>query len=116
MMAGIVFFKTGALAALEEFYTRRLGMRVWLRQTDCTILQHGNLMLGFCARGMAERSGMITFFYESKDEVDAMHEELKDIAQGPPGENAEYRIYQFFAHDPEGRILEFQCFLHPVEM
>jgi len=115
-MAGIVFFKTEALAALEDFYTRRLGMRVWLRQTDCTILQHGNLLLGFCARSVLEKPGVITFFYESREEVDAMHNDLRDIAEGSPAENAKYRIYQFFAHDPEGRLLEFQCFLHPVEM
>ena len=29
--------------------------------------------------------------------------------------NEQYQIYQFFAEDPEGRTLEFQAFLHPVE-
>jgi hypothetical protein len=29
--------------------------------------------------------------------------------------NDRYRIYHFFATDPEGRKLEFQAFLHCVE-
>lgn len=115
-MAGIVFFKTQAMELLEKFYTEQIGMKVWLRQTDCIILKHGNLMLGFCKRESVDRSGMVTFVYDSREEVDTMHGRLQNIARGAPRENEKYRIYQFFATDPEGRILEFQCFLHPVEI
>jgi hypothetical protein len=45
-----------------------------------------------------------------------MYTRLKDIAQDSPRENEKYHIYQFFAVDPEERILEFQCFLHPVDL
>ncbi|MFQ5979283.1 MAG: nitroreductase family protein [Candidatus Heimdallarchaeota archaeon] len=31
-----------------------------------------------------------------------------------PKENAAYRIYNFYARDPEERLVEFQCFLHPL--
>ena len=90
-------------------------MEVWLEQPDCIILQHGNLLLGFCQRDSAEVDGMITFVYDRKEKVDLMYNRLEDIATGPPKENAKYQIYQFFAEDPEGRALEFQVFLHPTK-
>jgi hypothetical protein len=58
---------------------------------------------------------MITFFYPSREEVDRIFAELQDIASTDPAENQRYRIYQFFAADPEGRALEFQAFLHPLQ-
>jgi hypothetical protein len=115
-MAGIIFFQTQAIAELEKFYTEKIGMQVWLRQEDCIILRHGNLLLGFCRRDEIERSGMITFVYKDKEAVDNTYARLKDIARESPRENSKYRIYQFFARDPEDRILEFQCFLHPVDL
>lgn len=115
-MAGIVFFNTRAMESLEKFYTEQIDMKVWLRQADCIILKHGNLLLGFCMRERVDRSGMVTFVYNSREEVDAMYGRLQGIAREAPRENEKYRIYQFFATDPEGRILEFQCFLHPVDI
>jgi len=107
---GIVFFRTSNLSVLRDFYTRRIGCEVWLDQGDCVILRHGNLLVGFCERTGAETQGMVTFFYGSRAEVDEMHRQLTDVAEAPPRENPKYRIYQFFARDPEGRALEFQHF------
>ncbi|UCD20046.1 MAG: VOC family protein [candidate division WOR-3 bacterium] len=115
-MAGIVFFKTYQINDLERFYTEELGMEVWLRQADCIILRHENLLLGFCARAEVERSGIITFVYRTRKEVDALHARLGDVASAPPAVNDKYNIYHFFGSDPEHRLLEFQCFLHPVEI
>ncbi len=114
-MAGIIFFKTMMLRNLVDFYVQELGMRIWLEQKDCTILNHGNLLLGFCERSSAELEGMITFFYPTKDRVDEMYAMLTHIAKTKPLENDAYKIYHFFAEDPEGRVLEFQTFLHPIE-
>jgi hypothetical protein len=113
-MAGIVFLKTQRIEDLEAFYTEKINMQVWLRQGDCVILKHENLLLGFCTRLEVDRTGTITFFYDTTKEVDAMYDRLKSVANGAPRVNEKYRIYQFYAHDPEERILEFQCFLHPV--
>lgn len=113
-MGGIIFFRTEMLDELEEFYQSRIGMEIWLEQAGCTILSHGNLLLGFCQREGAETEGMITFYYDTKAEVDRKYEKLKDIAETKPKENETYRIYQWFAEDPEGRALEFQAFLHDV--
>ncbi|MBE0432053.1 VOC family protein [candidate division WOR-3 bacterium] len=115
-MAGIVFFKTQQIDTLEKFYTGEIGMQVWLRQEDCIILRHGNLLLGFCARQDIECAGMMTFFYETVKEVDAMYDRLKDIATELPAVSEKYNICRFFSQDPERRRLEFQCFLHPVDV
>jgi len=109
-MSGLVFLSTQALEGIVGFYTSRLGMEVWLRQEDCVILRHGNLMLGFCQRAKADSCGIITFYFDSKDEVDARYDDLRDLADGTPRENPKYRIYHFFLRDPEGRQLEMQKF------
>jgi len=114
-MSGIVFLGTRRLDALKDFYLRRVGCRLWLEQADCVLFAHGNLIFGFCQRGEADTGGIITFFYESKDAVDQMYDRFKDIALSPPAHNDKYRIYQCFARDPEGRMVEFQYFDHPVE-
>jgi len=61
------------------------------------------------------KDGLITFFFKSKADVDTAYEELKDIAVSPPKENKKYAIYHFYAKDPEGRSIEFQYFMHPVD-
>ena len=53
---------------------------------------------------------MITFFYETKQEVDEMYSKFTSIAKDKPKMNQKYRIYHFFAKDPEERIIEFQWF------
>ena len=58
---------------------------------------------------------MLTFFYDTKEEVDEVYSVARESAIDAPRENEKYNIYQFFAKDPEGRTLEFQAFLSPVE-
>ena len=113
-MPGITFFRTMILNELEEFYTAKLGMQVWLKQEDCTILRYDNLLVGFCQRETCETNGMITLVYDTRAKVDAMYHRLEGLTIDTPKENKKYRIYQFFAKDPEERTLEFQCFLHSV--
>lgn len=115
-MAGIVFFKSQKIKAIESFYIEKIGMQMWLRQEDCVILRHENLLLGFCSRLEVDRSGIITFFYKTEGEVDCVYEMLRDIAHDAPVMNEKYQIYHFFASDPESRVIEFQCFLHPVDL
>ncbi|MFX1578046.1 MAG: VOC family protein [Promethearchaeota archaeon] len=114
-MAGIVFFRTTMLNEIVEFYVTDIGMRIWLEQEDCVILSHGNLLLGFCDRETPEIDGLITFFYPTKEDVDEMYDMLSHIATSEPRASEKYEIYQFFAQDPEGRVIEFQAFLRPIE-
>jgi len=113
-MSGITFFRTLDLKKIKEFYLKRMEMRLWQDQGDCIILKKGNLLLGFCERSEADTTGIITLFYLSKAEVDSKYNELQNIALQTPAVNKKYNIYQFFARDPEGRMLEFQSFCHPL--
>jgi hypothetical protein len=113
--SGIVFFGTTMLEEMKDFYIERVGCELWLDQGTCAILKFGNLLVGFCQSQEADLDTLITFFYEKKEDVDEIYEELKATARSAPKENTKYRIYHFYARDPEGRAIEFQSFLHPIE-
>ena len=113
-MAGIVFLRTAKLGEIRAFYTDEVGMTVWLEQPDIAILRHENLLIGFHRQPQADLDGLITFFYETRGEVDQMFARLRDVTTSEPKENPKYGIYHFFGVDPEGRKIEFQQFLHPV--
>ena len=114
-MSGIIFLKTQNLDQIRKFYQAKIGMTLWLDQGDCVILKHGNLMMGFCKGEEKPFGALITFFYETKEEVDEIYQAFGLDADGPPQANEKFKIYHFYARDPEGRPLEFQCFLHPLE-
>ncbi len=114
-MNGIIFFRSQKLEKIKDFYLNKIGCKLWLKQTDCLIFQAGNMLLGFCDRENVDQNGIITFFYPTRKEVDAMYRELIDIAQKAPIMNSKYNIYQFFALDPEGRTLEFQWFKNKMK-
>lgn len=118
MLGGLVFLKTADRMSLVDFYRERIGMSPWLEQPNITILSHGNMVLGFHQItdlvDLPDLQGMYTFVYPSTEKVDEMYHRLLKIADGEPRCNDRYRIYQFFAKDPEGRNLEFQAFLHPL--
>ncbi len=113
-MSGIVFFRTQNHDAVVEFYRDRLDATRWLDQPGCTILEHGDFRFGFCDRDQTETCGILTFYYDDRAAVDAVHETLADVARGPPAYNERYDIYQFFADDPDGRTVEVQTFEHPL--
>jgi len=111
-MSGIVFIRTRDLTGIVDFYTQKVGMDVWLDQGGCVILQHGNMLLGFCQREETDTHGVITFVYPDRDSVDRMHGRMGHFAKERPKQNHVYRIYHFFGSDPDGRTLEFQAFEH----
>jgi len=107
---GIVFFKTNMLEELKKFYLDKVECEIWMDQGDCIIFSHGNFLFGFCRRNEVDTNGILTFFYDEKDEVDRFYKKFKDIAKDKPKLNPNYPIYHFFCEDPEGRALEFQHF------
>ena len=115
-MAGIVFLRTAEFNRIVEFYTGQLEMDVWLEQPSITILRHENLLIGFQDRPgeRPDTDALLTFFYPYRGQVDRMYELLADRATTEPRENVRYRIYSFYAEDPEKRRIEFQCFLHEL--
>jgi hypothetical protein len=114
-MSGILFCNTQDLDQIRMFYQAKIGMSLWLEQGDCLVLKHGNLMVGFCKGEGEPFGGIITFFYETKEEVDEVYHDLEPAADNSPRIKDELKIYHFFAKDPDGRKLEFQSFLHPLE-
>jgi len=113
-VAGITFFQTRDLDQTKSFFVSKVGMKVWLEQAECVILKHDNYLLGFCERDESDTQGIITFFYEKEADVDEIYEKIRDHAIGEPVINDKYRIYHFFARDPDGRMVEFQSFLHQL--
>ena len=107
--------KTDDLERVKDFYTKKIGMHEWVDQGECIILKHGNMLLGFCEADEPDTDGVITFFYDSKKQVNEMYDVFEDSAETKPKENEDYNIYNFFAKDVEGRTIEFQTFLHPLD-
>jgi catechol 2,3-dioxygenase-like lactoylglutathione lyase family enzyme len=110
MNGGIIFFRTTKLAETSQFYREEVGCELWLDQGGCHILKFSNLLFGLCQRESADTQGMITFVYRDRESVDGMYRRLEDIAESSPRDNPDYRIYHFFARDPDGRAVEFQFF------
>ena len=110
MITVVVFFATDRLEELAVFYTQRVGAELWMDQGDCRIFRHGQFLFGFCQRETAEACGILTFVYPDREGVDRMYEIFRDGALGAPHDNPRYPIYNFFARDPEGRMIEFQFF------
>jgi len=111
-MSGIIFYRTAKMEKIEKFYLSKLNFRLWLDQGKCKIFQSGNQLLGFCKSDESDTDGIITTFFDKKKKVDTMYKKLNSIASCEPRENENFKIYQFFAKDPEGRTLEFQYFNH----
>jgi hypothetical protein len=114
-LSGIVFFQTEKLAELERFYIKKVGCTLWLDQGSCKIFKAGNMLFGFCRGEKADMDALLTFFYQTQKEVDEQYQTFKSTALSPPKTNMRYRIYHFFARDPEGRLIEFQHFLDPMK-
>jgi len=111
-MSGIVFFRTENRKQVVDWYLENFDAEVWLEQTGCTILSFEGFRFGFCDGDETETEGILTFVYDTTDEVDQVHQRLGDAVREEPHENEQYRIYQFFASDPDGRTVEIQSFLH----
>ncbi len=110
-MSGIVFFATEDPEPVIEFYVDRVGAERWLDQPDCTVLEYEGFRFAFCERDRTESCGILTFLADDRAGVDRLYERLEDRARDPPAVSDKYRIYRFFAEDPDGRTAEFQTFL-----
>jgi catechol 2,3-dioxygenase-like lactoylglutathione lyase family enzyme len=120
-MAGIVFVRTPDLDRIVAFYREIVGMDDWISQPDIQILCHGNMLVGFQRADRADVDILLTFFYPGRECVDTMHRKISgrmgtEATAGvtKPAANERYRIYNFFARDPDGRRIEFQTFDHPL--
>jgi len=113
--AGIVFFKSTMVQTLADFYVRKLGCELWLVQPGVIILRFGSMLFGFTQSSRPQLEALISFNLESRAAVDLGYEVMKETALAPPQVTEQWGIYHFFAKDPEGRMIEFQCFDKPIE-
>lgn len=108
----ITFLRVADLERSHLFYGEAMGLPLVLDQGGCRIYRlTESSCLGVCERSAPLRSNVIVTVVV--DDVDGWHERLRAAGvetDGPPRDNDEYRIYQFFATDPDGHTLEFQRF------
>lgn len=110
----ITFFYTRDLAATAQFYEDVIGLDLVRDQGDCRIYRIGpHGFIGFCQRAQApeQPEGVIITFVT--DDVDGWYARL--VARGaafdsPPRQNEKYKVYHCFLRDPNGYLLEIQCF------
>ncbi|MBN1330758.1 MAG: VOC family protein [Candidatus Heimdallarchaeota archaeon] len=116
----ITFLQTDNLKKTTEFYTEVLNCTLIIDQGLCRIFMtaYGSYF-GFCSHEFLDKeknSVCLTFICETKNEVNDWfnHLQKKNIeTKDSPKENTKFRIYNFFAKDPNGITIEIQCFLHP---
>jgi catechol 2,3-dioxygenase-like lactoylglutathione lyase family enzyme len=111
----ITFIYTENLKTSTQFYEETMGLELWLDQGSCRIYKvAGDSYLGICQRNdTAKQHSDIILTIVTKD-VDQWHTHLQncgvDIEKAPEN-NLKYNIYHFFLHDPDGYLIEIQCFL-----
>ncbi|MBP1986557.1 hypothetical protein J2753_001051 [Halolamina salifodinae] len=70
---GIVFFRTADRDSVVDWYREVVGAETWLEQPGCTILAFENFRFGFCDAEETETEGILTFVYDTTEEVDELH-------------------------------------------
>ncbi len=114
----VTFIDSADLERSLRFYADVLGLEQLLNQSACRIFRvAGEGLLGICTdpkRAVATEGFTLTFV---TPEVDIWHERLR--RQGAtivsaPAKNERFNIFNFFARDPDGVLLEFQRFLDPA--
>ena len=100
------------------FYRDVLGLEEVLDQDgQCRIFRvAGAAYFGICkarpGRSVTKDGVVLSFV---TDAVDGWHEHLQEKGAevlGPPKESAVFKVYGFFARDPDGHLIEFQRFLN----
>ncbi len=114
----VTFIYTRDLDESARFYAEVLGLEQVLDQGGCRIFRvAGDSFLGLCTdrKRTAPTGGFALTFVTPA--VDQWYEHLKDYGvtiESEPAENPRFHIYNFFARDPAGILIEFQRFLDPA--
>jgi catechol 2,3-dioxygenase-like lactoylglutathione lyase family enzyme len=112
----ITFIYSADLEVSAGFYEQVLQLKLVLDQGTCRIyLIRPGAFIGICqekTKRSAPRNGLILTLVTS--DVDGWFDRLQanqaNIVK-PPALNPDFRIYHFFARDPDGYLIEFQRFL-----
>lgn len=109
---------TEDLEGTSPFYGETLGLEMVLDQGACHIYRAApNAYLGVCfarpGRYVEPKGVVLTLVTQ---DVDGWYERLKSLGvalEGPPERSEQFKVYCFFARDPNGYLIEFQTFLNP---
>jgi catechol 2,3-dioxygenase-like lactoylglutathione lyase family enzyme len=114
--AFITFLPVQDISRASQFYQERLDLILALDQGSCQILKlRSGAFLGLCESAPLSEPARVILTWVV-DDVDEWYERLvaKGVpTDGPPRENPKFRIYHFFAEDPDGHRIEVQKFLDP---
>jgi catechol 2,3-dioxygenase-like lactoylglutathione lyase family enzyme len=113
----ITFLYTRDLAVTARFYEHVLGLVLVVDQGDCRIYRtSSDGYIGFCRRQSAPEEPMGLILTLVTSEVDAWYRYLSEQGvafEEPPALNPKYAIYHCFLRDPNGYLIEIQCFNDP---
>ena len=115
----ITFLPTPDLAGTARFYGQGLGLRLARDQGTCQIYHiAGGAYLGFCRNtAVMPEPGRVVLTLVTAD-VDGWCARLRaagvEIVKAP-ADNPPYRIYNAFARDPNGYLVEVQRFWEALE-
>lgn len=114
----ITFLKAIDLDKMHRFYHDFLDLPLAMDQGICRIYEtpYGNV--GFCSHYKEEgAAGLLCFVMDCRESVDEIYqlmtknaETLEIQIESEPKQKSEFAIYQFYARDPSGNLIEFQCF------
>jgi len=112
----ITFLYTANLAGTSHFYETVLKLPLALDQGGCRIYRVSNdAYLGFCERTGAKPEGVIITFVTGDVDGWAEHLRTRGVSlEKEPTQNPTYGIYHCFFRDPNGYLLEIQCFEDPT--
>lgn len=111
----VTFVYATDLEASHHFYHEVLGLPLVLDQGACRI--YGvtpSAYLGVCDHRAPDPSGVIVTLVT--EDVDAWHRHLAAAGvpiDAPPSYSDRFDVYQFFARDPDGYLVEVQRFGAP---
>lgn len=115
--SAITFIPVSDLARSAAFYGEVLGLTQVLDQGGILIFRVAvGGYFGIVAKSEPIEPDQRIMLTLVTDEVDGVYARLAAAGtpcDGAPRENPRYRIYHFFAADPDGYRLEVQRFLHP---
>jgi predicted enzyme related to lactoylglutathione lyase len=113
----ITFVPCRSLERSVTFYGDALGCRVVVEQPGCTILRCSSTgYIGVCERPEEVGSAdgvVLTFVTDDVDAVAAAIRQAGATITIEPRRNVTYGIYQCFATDPDGNVIEIQRFDDP---
>lgn len=118
--SSITFLRTTDLEQTSVFYEQVLHCPVILDQDSCKIFETSKgSYLGFCTNTKPVKEAeavCLTFVVPTREDVNVWFRVLNDHnvpLEHAPVHNRTFKIYHFFATDPNGYTLEIQAFIHP---